>query len=291
MTDNKDLPPEFKDLRRRAEEEIKAEHVEPEAMSQDECVRLIHELRVHQIELEMQNEELRQAQAQLAESRDKYADLYDFAPVGYLTLDERGLIVEANLTAATMLGMERGRLLGLSFPLFLEEADRPVFRQLLAKILQQQQQQQQFLFKSGKGPGRAMLLDILWMRDAQGQERLRLAMTDVSELKHVQEELRRHQEDLEELVTERTAELLQANEQLRQANEELEALFQAAPLAIGVFDDQGRLVTANPANERVFGWPLSEVEGQMIPSIPEDEPEESERSCSGYSRARVGGRG
>ena len=104
MRDTKDLPPEIKDLRQRAEEEIKAETLEPEAMSPAECVRLIHELRVHQIELEMQNEELRQAQDQLAESRDKYADLYDFAPVGYLTLDERGLIVEANLTAATHAG-------------------------------------------------------------------------------------------------------------------------------------------------------------------------------------------
>ena len=122
-------------MRQRAEAEIKAETLEPEAMSQEECIRLIHELRVHQIELEMQNEELRQAQAQLAESRDKYADLYDFAPVGYLTLDERGLIVEANLTAAALLGMERGRLLGLSFPLFLVEADRPVFRQLLTNSL------------------------------------------------------------------------------------------------------------------------------------------------------------
>ena len=74
-----------------------------------------------------------------------------------------------------------------------------------------------------------MLLDILGVRDAQGQERLRLAMTDVSELKRVQEELRQHQENLEELVTERTAALSRANEQLRQANEELEALFQAAP--------------------------------------------------------------
>ena len=70
---------------------------------------MIHELQVHQIELEMQNEQLRQTQAELEAALTKYTDFYDFAPVAYLTLDERGLILEANLTAATMLGVERQR--------------------------------------------------------------------------------------------------------------------------------------------------------------------------------------
>ena len=88
MTDPKDRPPDFSDLRRRAEALLAAEAILPEELSPAEATRLIHELRVHQIELEMQNEELRLSQARLEESRSKYADLYDFAPVGYLTLDE-----------------------------------------------------------------------------------------------------------------------------------------------------------------------------------------------------------
>lgn len=72
---------------------------------------LLHELRVHQIELEMQNENLRQSQFELEMSRDRYMDFYDFAPVGYITLSEAGIILEINLTGAAMLGIARSKLL------------------------------------------------------------------------------------------------------------------------------------------------------------------------------------
>ena len=79
------------------------------------AAELIHELQVHRIELEMQNEELRRAYVALEAARDRYADLYDFAPVGYLTLDKGGLVTEANQTAATLLGIDRARLVGHRF--------------------------------------------------------------------------------------------------------------------------------------------------------------------------------
>ena len=84
---------------------------------------LIHELEVHQIELEMQNEELRRAQLEIEGSREKYFDLYDFAPVGYLTLDEKGSISELNLTAAALLGIARKSALNKPFSLFPLEAE------------------------------------------------------------------------------------------------------------------------------------------------------------------------
>ena len=277
MTDPKDYPPDFSDLRQRAEARLEAEVIIPEDLSPTEAARLIHELQVHQIELELQNEELRQSQTQLAESRDKYADLYDFAPVGYLTLDERGRIIEANLMAAALLGAERSRLRGRFFSHFLVEADRRVLRQLLDSAPNQGERRGEFHLQDGNGDMRFMLLDILFFRDAEGREQQRIAMTDITELKRVQEELRLHKEDLEELVSERTAELLQANEQLREAKEKFETLFQAAPLAIEEFDARGRIVSVNPASERIFGWSLEEVQGRLPSSIPPEYAEESLR--------------
>jgi PAS domain S-box-containing protein len=289
MTDHKHLPPDFTDLRRRAEAQLETEAMPPEKLSPDQAARLIHELRVHQIELEMQNDELRLSQARLEESRSKYADLYDFAPVGYMTLDVTGRIVEANLTAATLLGLERSKLLNRFLPHFLVEADRRVFRQLINNGLDLKERRGEFHLNDAVGNIRVMLLDILFLIDAEGQERRRVTLTDITELKHTQEELRLHKEDLEELVAHRTSQVIevneelrqandqlrQANDQLRQANDQLEALFKAAPLAIGVFDAEGKIVDVNLASELIYGWSREEVQGRLPRSIPEEFPEES----------------
>ncbi|MEE4376111.1 MAG: PAS domain-containing protein, partial [Candidatus Competibacteraceae bacterium] len=89
------------------------------ATSSRDGPRLRHELEVHQIELEMQNRELHEKQQELELARDKYADLYDFAPVGYLTLDNQGKILEINLTAAHFLEQNRSHMLDKPFTGFL----------------------------------------------------------------------------------------------------------------------------------------------------------------------------
>ncbi|MFT6591080.1 MAG: PAS domain S-box-containing protein [Rhodoferax sp.] len=103
--------------------------------------RLLHELQVHQIELEMQNEELRQVQIDLEESRARYVDLYEFAPVGYLTLTGEGRILEINLTCATLLDLDRKKLVNSAFSQYVapEDGDRwyRFFRHALQQINRQ----------------------------------------------------------------------------------------------------------------------------------------------------------
>lgn len=97
---------------------------QPQEVSARPAEDLLHELRVHQIELEMQNEALRQAQQALEESRDRFINLYEFAPVGYLTLNAAGMIAEINLTAVTMLVQERYKLINKSLRTLVVEADQ-----------------------------------------------------------------------------------------------------------------------------------------------------------------------
>jgi PAS domain S-box-containing protein len=181
--------PNLNDLRRRAEKQVLKTEPHPEQLTPAEAARLIHELRVHQIELEMQNEEIRQSQVLLEESRSRYADLFDFAPVGYLTLDPQGQIMEANLTAATMLGVERGKLLKRFFSHFLDETDRWVLRRLLENLAGRQELQREFHLPI-KGDLRVMLLEILCSPAAEGRPRCRIAMTDITERQRAEEALR-----------------------------------------------------------------------------------------------------
>ena len=95
--------------------------------AEESIERLVHELRVHQFELKVQNEELRRAQEELSASRDRYLALFEFAPVGYFTLDRNGSILEANLTAARLLGVDRSTLPGGRFSQFVSPADRNRF--------------------------------------------------------------------------------------------------------------------------------------------------------------------
>jgi PAS domain S-box-containing protein len=118
-------------LRQRAEEMIPERPVQAldnlEGLSSEQLQRTLHELRVHQIELELQNEELRQAQAELDAARARYFDLYNLAPVGFCTHSEQGLILEANLTAAALLGVARSALVEQPLTRFILPEDQDIY--------------------------------------------------------------------------------------------------------------------------------------------------------------------
>lgn len=118
-------------LRRRAEKlanKLAAAHADADIQ------RLLHELEVHQIELEMQNTELRRARDESEALLEKYTELYDFAPVGYFTLSADGTIRLANLTGASMVGSERSNLMGRSFGIFLAHTQRVGFKTFLKQV-------------------------------------------------------------------------------------------------------------------------------------------------------------
>src|SRR6266576_5950405 len=102
--------------------------------SKPDTLRVLHELEVHQIELKMQNAELQRARHELEAALEKYTDLYDLAPVGYFSIDEAGEILEANLTGAALLGVERPRLINRRLLLFVSETSRPIFLAFLKEL-------------------------------------------------------------------------------------------------------------------------------------------------------------
>ena len=102
-------------------------------LTQPELQQLLEELEIHQIELELQNEHLNQARSQLEAALSQSSELYDFSPVGSLSLDGSGSITKLNLSAARLLGAERTRVLGSKLALYLSEADRPVFNALMQR--------------------------------------------------------------------------------------------------------------------------------------------------------------
>ncbi|MDZ7579260.1 MAG: PAS domain-containing protein [Deltaproteobacteria bacterium] len=143
------------ELRRRAEARLGEDRTQGASGPPEEDVqRLVHELQVYQIELEMQNEELRRSRAEVEAGLERYSALYDFAPVGYLTLGRDGAIHQLNLAGAGLLGVERARLSGRRFGVFVAEPDRSAFSHFLEKVFTSRAQAEceVALLKEGGGP-------------------------------------------------------------------------------------------------------------------------------------------
>jgi PAS domain S-box-containing protein len=183
-----------------------------------EFQRIVHELQVHQEELEAQNEELRETQLLLEASRDLYADLYDFAPIGYATLDEKGHIREINLTGATILGRERSRLLGTLFSVAVAKDDLGVFHGHLRQCRQNSGPVTTELTLAVRDHNPVPVqLHSVPILDLIGQSTMyRTAITDITQRKQAENILQLAHDQLEDRVRERTAELDGAVAKLRE---------------------------------------------------------------------------
>ena len=182
------------ELRRRAEHRLRRQPIKGARIATEtDTQRIVHELHVHQIELELQNEELKQSKAEVDAGLERYKDLYDFAPVGYFFLNEQALILDVNLAGASLLGVERSRLTSRRFQLFVALESRPAFNAFLERVFAEHEKQagEALLLNDGRTPFWADLQAISDTTVNAAARLCRLAVTDVSARKQA-EEAQRH---------------------------------------------------------------------------------------------------
>jgi len=212
-------------LRRQAEDEVR-KNCRSACLSEMDVRALCHELEVSQVELQLQNEELQRITAELAASEEKYRDLYEFAPIGYLKVEPSGLIREANLAAAALLGTERANLIDSLFQAYLADESLSRFNAFCSHIMASDAKEIAEVHLKGNGK---KVRDNGWAliegRAISGSacHGFRMAVIDITARKQMEEELERTRDGLEERVQERTHQLVKANEELWKAKDAAEA--------------------------------------------------------------------
>ena len=236
----KHVQPNSDQLRRAAETKLACEQAPDVENHSTEA--LLHELQVLQIELQMQNENLRQAHMEMEASRDRYVDLYDFSPVSYLTLSSAGTISEVNLTAVGMFAEARLKLLNRRFTNFIVQQDIDRWRQYFLRVLRTVEQSNcELSLKRADGSHMDVELHTRRVENGSGGYAVRIALTDITERRRVEADLcllseikgKRAAELVSQALNEkekRAAELVIANTELSFQNDEKEK--RAAELAI-----------------------------------------------------------
>ena len=240
---------ESKALRLRAEQQMAVQTSAKIAAITVNEKKLLHELQVHQIELELQNEALQQAKTLLEISRDEYqnrfTDLYDFAPVGYLSVNCDQLITEINLTAASMLGIERSNLMLQHFPQWIAEESRDAWQRKFLRLKQNSGKQQcELIMRRSDASSFIARVDCCFMTCKQ-QPSIRIALTDVTQQKLNEQQLLQSQ-------------LFAVN------------IVESVMDAIITINADQRIVLFNRAAEKMFGYPADQVIGDTLDRfIPE----------------------
>ena len=178
-------PSQAGDLRREAERRLRDKNAMPaQSMAEVDVRAVVHELQVHQIELEMQNEELLRAYAAAQEASEKYYDLFDFAPVGYFLWDHDARILEVNLAGATLLGLDRNAVIQKRFGQFVALEYRSAFADFLKRVLGSDAQHTCEVNLQRDGSLVSVLVEGIAAQDRQGPQRLcRAAVIDITQQK------------------------------------------------------------------------------------------------------------
>ncbi len=227
-------------LRQRAEILLKAKLAAGAAeLSLADTLKLIHELEVHQVELELQNEELLRAFMAAEDSAEKYNELYDFAPLGYFTLSKDALILDLNLSGCEMLGSERSRLKNRSFIVFISHDTKAVFEIFLQKIFSDAAKQSCEVTLSVKGK-MPMYVYLTGIASQNGEECL-LTVVDESKLREAEE--------------------------LRKNAEQYRSVTKSANDAIISTNRKGLILDWNRGAERIFGYTEDEINGKNLATI------------------------
>lgn len=211
-----------------------------DTLSPVEIRRLLHDLHVHQIELEIQNEEMRRAQIEIDAARARYFDLYDMAPVGYCTVSEKGMILEANLMAATLLGMDRGTLLTQPLSRFVTQESQDTYYFHRKRLLETGQPQSCELKMARRdAPPFWTHLTSTIAREEDGSPVCRVVITDISDRK-------------------------QAEEALSESESRFRLLYEKAPLGYQSLNEQGYFIEVNQAWLDTLGYSREEVLGKSF---------------------------
>lgn len=254
-------------LRARAEQIALATATPDERPVVADQQRHFHDLQVHQIELEIQNEELRSSQVELDESRESFVTLFEFSPIGYLTLDSRLRITKANIAAAELLETSEKALIGTTLSRFIAKADADTFyfHCRNARASHKRETCDIRLASSTSGTRVVQLHSILIRAADNERERFQIALTDISAREQAKEELVHAQTILETRVRERTRALEQANQALVATDLELRKLSSAVKQSrssIAISNREGFVEYVNPRFTEVTGYTLDEIRGK-----------------------------
>ena len=288
-------------IQKKSEAMLSKSGVDIARMSGIDIEKLVFEFQVHQIELELQNEELKQAHQELSASRDDFAKIYNLSPVAYLTLNEQGVIKKANIAAAQLLGCATEAMAGKKLGKFIHPSDQDHYYYFLQDLVTERANQvlntrlvtpsnassasechgmtfyscsqllcshkKQFIYVELRGAV---------SNNCNGEVQICLAIQDITEYKHTQETISCLNEKLEQKILEQTSALMDSNldlthkiaelkhskRQLLEREAKLNAIFNASIEGIIIVDASGIIQSTNAAVATIFGYSAEELMGR-----------------------------